>query len=170
MMRNTVLLLLTALLFLLVTGCAVGEEAEAVASTSERPDKVLEDIWIVQEKNTEIEIISEKTVLKASGLLKYQGENVARDVSIAIKSPLTSAFLGDDPVQYYGTVSPGDDLVYTLDCSHLGFRKKVPLGSSDRNLMEDFLHNSYLEVVWKDCGAPHQVQFYNWDDDCQLGL
>jgi hypothetical protein len=160
-MRKIVLLLLTALLFSFITGCAAVEETIA----GERPEKIYEDIWVVQEKNTQMEIIAEEATLVASGSINYIGTSPVQDVSIIIKSPLVADIIADDQAQKYDTVNTGDLLEYVLDCHSSDFRKKVPLGTNDNNLIEDFKNNSYFEVSWKENGETYNVKFFNWDND-----
>ncbi|MGI5876590.1 MAG: hypothetical protein ACOX6X_07245 [Dethiobacteria bacterium] len=162
-MRNIIFLLLTALLFSFIAGCNVVEET--TAGTGVRPEKVFEDIWVVQEKDTQIEITADEVSLKASCSVKYEGTSAAQDVSIIIKSPLTADIIEDDLAQVYDTVNPGDVLEYTLDYQDPDFRGKVPLGSNDNNLIEDFENNSYLEVNWKEDGEDFNVKIFNWDKD-----
>ncbi len=159
------MLLLTALCLLLMgTGCAVVEEQEALAGV--RPDLYWKNIWVIEERVNNIEVVGEypDTIVKIEvyGRIRYEGEEPAQRVSVIIRSPLSFDFIADHRASNYGTVQPGEVLEYHLIQNYPEWREKVPIGVYKEHIIDDFKGNSYINISWVQDDVEHNEHFFEW--------
>lgn len=159
-MKKIVLALLALILAVAASGCAVVEEKEVVASY--RPDRKWEEVWVIRERETDIEVRPEKAVLEGRTLIHYRGEEEAKEVSVIMRSPLAYDFIEEEEAWLYGTVYPGDFLEYEISFECPYWKERVPIGVTEERLKDDFLHNAYVGVRWTQDGENYNMRFFEW--------
>ncbi|GEM_PF-1846446 len=164
MMKKWILLAIALCFMTLVTGCAVVEEQEVVAEM--RPDLYWQKIWIVEERQINIEVEGEdpETLVKMDvyGRVRYEGEDPVNRVRLIIRSPLTFDFIEDHRAMNYGTVYPGDVLEYNLIQNYPEWQERVPIGVYKYHIIDDFRDNAYINIAWEQDDESHSQQFFDW--------
>lgn len=159
-MKRAALAILLLVFAVSFSGCDVVEEEEAVASY--RPDRKWAEVWVIDQRETDIEIEPDRAFLEGKAKITYQGDQEVQEVSVIIRSPLTYDFIEEEEMWLYGTVYPGDRLEYELDFECPDWRDKVPIGVTEERLKEDFLTNAYVGVRWTQDGERYNIRFFDW--------
>ncbi len=180
--KRSLFLFLFLALFLLVnfSGClqAEGDIHHSVSGEPEqgpagevaeglRPEKYWEEVWKIRNKESNVEMEDGQVYLKASCLLQYQGEKPVEDVQVMILSPLSERLVCLDSAQNYGTISPGEEIEYYLSqpCPCPAWQETPVVGCSEKNFIDDFTLNSYVDITWSYEGQQHNVKFFDWSEE-----
>ena len=86
-------------------------------------------------------------------------------MQIIIRSPLTGKLIGDYPAESYGTINPGEEIEYRLFQECPALQEALSAGTSERNIVEDFTMNSYLDITWKYDGQEYNVKLFDWSQE-----
>lgn len=159
-MKKVLLIMVAAFFLFGGTGCMVVEEKEAFADSF--PDKYWENIWVIEERNTEITIDGEQVIMDGYSVINYKGDKPAEDVTIIIRSPLTYDFIEDGMAQTFGTVEPGEKLEYELHAMYYDWQENVPAYILEDKLMDDFRKNFYVGINWRYGDEQYKKRFHDW--------
>ncbi|HHU75467.1 MAG TPA: hypothetical protein GXZ24_01020 [Firmicutes bacterium] len=158
------LLLMMGCFFLLAAGCTF-ERLES-EETLARPDVLWKTTWLIEERQTSIDLGTDEALLEASCFVYYQGDGMVKDVKIHMGSPLTDGLI-DDSVQEktFSVVKPGYKLKYFMDAGYPQWRERIPAAISTGKLIDDFRDNTYVSISWKDKEDEHSVRFYDFGQE-----
>ena len=159
-MKKILLLFLSALFLLSSCGCAMEEKVYALSDVS--PGKKWEKVWVIEDRNTDLELRPAWAVFKGYCQVHYLGDGPAEDVRIAVGSPLTSELIGAQMTREFGTVRPGDKLVYEGSAECPDWADEIPLYVFEDKLTEDYKNNFYVEISWCDGERQYSEQFFKW--------
>lgn len=174
MMRRVSMFLLfflvTSLLFGLGGCIDAGGDTTQVLGDQERgvplnlrPEKYWGEIWKVKDKVCTLETEADQAVFEAQCSLEYLGEKSVDNVQVVIGSPLTGKLIGDQPAESYGKVKPGESFEYSLYVERSAWRDLLTAGTSEKNVVEDFTLNAYVDIFWLDSGQEYTVRLFEWN-------
>lgn len=159
-MKKLLFFMSIIIVFAMLTGCKVVEEREAVAEY--RPDRYWENVWVVQERISNIDASGETLTLTASCIVTYEGDEPAEDVNIVMRSPLTRVFIGEEESEYLDIVNPGEELRFSLQKEVKNWQEEVPAGVFEEKIIDDFQDNSYVGLSWSFGEEEHDIRMYDW--------
>ena len=162
-MKRVIALLLLAVLLLGSTGCTVVQETHAFAENF--PDKYWENIWVIEERKTNMTIDEDLAVMEGYSLVHYQGEEPAEDVQIIIRSPLTYEFIGSEKAFQYGTVNSGEKLEYIMHAEYPDWQENVSAYIFEEKLQDDYQQNFYVGISWRYGDQQYSKKFFNWEKE-----
>lgn len=154
------LLLIIGCFFLLAAGCSF-ERLESAEATA-RPDILWEATWLIEERQTAIDLRTDDALLEASCLVYYQGDGIVKDVKILMGSPLTAVLIGSEAEKTFSVVKPGYKLKFFMDAEYPCWRERIPTAILKDKLIDDFRENAYVSIRWKDEEDEHSVKFYDF--------
>ena len=158
------LLLIMAMLFVfsMLAGCKMVEEREAIAEY--RPDRYWENVWVVQERISNMEVTEDNIILTASCIVNYEGDELAKDVTLVMKSPLTHPFIDELEKEYFDVVNPGEELRFSMRVELENWQEEIPSSVFKEKLVDDFQDNSYVGVSWnfEEDDEEYDVRMYDW--------
>jgi len=159
-LKKLFLIMAVIIVFAMLTGCKVVEEREAVAEY--RPDRYWENVWVVQERISNLEATEETLTMTASCIIRYEGDEPAEDVTLIMRSPLTRVFIGEEEKENLDIVNPGEELRFRLQKEVDNWQEKVPAGVFKEKVIDDFQDNSYVGLGWSFGEEEHDIRMYDW--------
>jgi len=162
-MKRVIVLLLMAVLLLGSTGCTVVQETHAFAESF--PDKYWENVWVIEERKTDMVLDGDLAVMNGYCQVLYLGEKPAEDVKIIIRSPLTYEFIGSEKAWEYGTVEPGTTLQYIMHAEFPDWKENVPVYIFGEKVEADYRKNFYVGISWRDGEHQYNKKFFNWHEE-----
>lgn len=159
-MKRIMLLMLTAVLLFSSNGCTVVQETHAFADSF--PDKYWEDVWVIEERKTNMEFDEDTAIMEGYTLVHYQGEQPAEDVRIIIRSPLTYEFISNDKAWLYSTVRPGETIAYTMHAEYPNWEDNTSAYIFEEKLIDDYKKNFYVGISWRYGDEYFSKKFFDW--------
>ena len=158
-----ILFLMLGCFFLLCFGCSLQDQE--IVETPSRPDIYWGKTWVIEERETHINLSPSEVSLEAFCLITYQGDEPVEDVRIIMASPLTKILIDDSFAETFAAVKAGDQINYALKADISSWKEKVPTGISGEKLINDFEGNSFVSVSWKTGEEEHSVQFFDYEEE-----
>lgn len=159
-MKRVIVLLLMAALLSGSAGCTVVQETQTFAESF--PDKYWENVWVIEERKTDILFDTDLVVMDGYCRIHYQGDQIAEDVAILIRSPLTYKFIGGGNAWHYSTVQPGQELEYIMHKEYENWHKNVPPYIFADKLQDDYKENAYVGISWRYGDQTYSKKFFDW--------
>lgn len=144
------------------TSSEPGAELAEGGAAGLRPEKYWEETWKILEKNSLLETDGDQVILNACCLIEYLGADPVTDVQIMMRSPLSEKLIGEDSVQNFGKISPGEKIEYKTSLVYPAWQEALTAGCSAENFVEDYIMNYYIDVAWGESEQKYNVQFFDW--------